>query len=181
MTRWPHRLRGALGMGLSWAVAWAVFGVALGVASVVTPWLSWDRLFAVYDAPLPTLALPGFVGGVLFALVLGVAARGRRLDELSMPAFAAWGAIGGLLLALVPALLVGVGMATIPALWPLTALVAGPFALLGAASAAASLGVARAGARRAALAAGGTDALPAPSVRPAGPAAAVAEGDAHRR
>ncbi len=92
-------------------------------------------------------AVPGFVGGALFSLVLGVAGRHRRFEELSLPRFAAWGAVGGVLLSLVPAAMVAVGLASIggsgQGLWQLTALVAGPFALLGAGSAAGTLLVAR--------------------------------------
>jgi hypothetical protein len=66
MTQWPGRIRGALGMGLTWAVAWALYGVLIGVASRVLPGLPWNSLFEIFDAPLPALAIPGFIGGVLF-------------------------------------------------------------------------------------------------------------------
>ena len=92
-------------MGMLWAISWAFGGVAIGAASLVTPWLPWDAFFRVYDAPLPTLAIPGFVGGLLFAGVLRVSARRRPLRDLSTRQFALWGAIGGLILALIPDLL----------------------------------------------------------------------------
>ena len=149
MNKWIRRLRGALGMGLTWAAGWAVFGVLIGVTSILLPGLPfWKPFFDVFDAPLPALAVPGFFGGALFSIVLGLAGRRRRFDELSLPRFAALGAIGGLMLSLLPAAMVGVGLATINAesglgLWQLTAMISGPLILLSAASASASLILAR--------------------------------------
>lgn len=149
MGPWVRRVRGAVGMGLTWAVLWALTGILVGVASIVLPWLPWDAFFRVFDAPLPALAVPGFVGGAIFSVVLGVAGRRRRFDQLSLGRFAAWGALGGFLLSLVPPAMVVLGLATPAAgalgLWRLTVVVSGPLALLGAASAAGSLAVARAG------------------------------------
>ena len=87
MKKWLRRIRGAVGMGLTWAVGWALFGVLIGVTSVLLPGLPWDLFFEVFDAPLPALAIPGFVGGALFSTVLGIAGRRRRFDELSLPRF----------------------------------------------------------------------------------------------
>ncbi|MDH4348941.1 MAG: hypothetical protein OEW17_09055, partial [Gemmatimonadota bacterium] len=102
MSQWQRRIRGAVGMGLTWALAWALVGLLIGVTSNLLPGLPWDAFFEVFDAPLPALAIPGFVGGALFSMVLGIAGRRRRFAELSLPRFAAWGAVGGLLLSLVP-------------------------------------------------------------------------------
>jgi hypothetical protein len=147
MKRWTRRLRGALGMGLTWAVAWALAGILIGVASMLLPGRLWDAFFSVFDAPLPALAIPGFVGGALFSLVLGVAARHRRFDELSLAQVTIWGALGGLLLALVPAVLVLLGLASVNAtahsLPGLTLIIACPLILLCALSAAGSLLLAR--------------------------------------
>lgn len=153
MTKWMKRARGVVGMGVTWAIAWAMFGLLIGVTSLLLPGLPfWDDFFRVYDAPLPTLAIPGFLGGALFSLVLGTLGRRRRFDELSMPRFAAWGAAGGLLVSLVPALLVALGLATIgqpyTSAWEITALIAGPLVFLSAASAAGSLALARKAQRR---------------------------------
>jgi hypothetical protein len=153
MQSWVRRIRGALGMGVTWAAAWAVVGLLIGVTSLLLPGLPWDAFFAVFDAPLPALAVPGFVGGAIFSVVLGIAARRRRFDQLSLPRFALWGALGGVLLSLVPAAMVTVGLATIGkgalGLWQLTAVVSGPLALLCAGSAAGSLALARRAEQRA--------------------------------
>ena len=146
MTKWLRRIRGAVGMGLTWAAGWAVFGLLIGVASILLPGLPWDAFFRVFDAPLPALAVPGFFGGVLFSLVLGIAARRRSFEQLSVARFAAWGALGGLLLCLLPHALVAVGLATVASggdLWRATAVIAGPFILLSAVSASGSLLLAR--------------------------------------
>lgn len=151
MAGWLRRLRGALGIGLSWAVVWGGVGLLIGVASLLTPWLPWDRFFAIFDAPLPALSVPGFVGGALFSVVLGVAGRRRRFDQLSLPRFAAWGALGGLLLSLVPVTLGALGLATFREglqVWQFTAMIAPPLMLLGAGSAAGSLALARRSERR---------------------------------
>src|SRR5262245_33226606 len=100
-------------MGLTWAVGWALFGLLIGVTSKLLPGLPWHYFFDVFDAPLPALAVPGFVGGALYSVVLGIAGRNRRFNELSLPRVTAWGAIGGLLLSLVPAAMVSVGLATL--------------------------------------------------------------------
>ena len=158
MKKWSRRIRGAVGMGLTWAVGWAFAGLLIGVASALLPGLPWDAFFRVFDAPLPALAIPGFVGGVLFAAVLGIAGRRRRFDELSLPRFAAWGAVGGLLLSLVPAAMVAVGLASLGrpdfGLWQLTAVISAPLTLLSAVSASGSLALAQRAEQRVLLDAG---------------------------
>ena len=142
MRKWLGRIRGAIGMGLTWALGWAIAGVLIGVSSRLLPFLPWDRFFEVFDAPLPALAVPGFFAGVFLSLVLGVGARRRRFHELSVPLFAALGAAGGLLLSLFPVALVAGGLASLnegSRLWTAIAVVSGPFVLLSAASAAATL------------------------------------------
>lgn len=65
--------------------------------------------------------------------------------------FAAWGALAGLMLSLIPATMVGLGLATPRAdlgIWRITATIAGPLMLLGAVSAAGSLVLARRAQRR---------------------------------
>lgn len=147
MTGLFRRIRGAIGMGVTWAVGWALAGVLIGVASILLPSLPWDAFFNIFDAPLPALAVPGFVGGLVFSAVLVVAGRRRRFDELSLPRFAAWGAVGGLLLAAVPGAMVLVGLATLgkdsAGVLALTAKIAPFLMILSSASATTSLLLAR--------------------------------------
>ena len=167
-----RRIRGAIGMGLTWAFGWAIAGLLIGALSVLLPGRLWDAFFEVFDAPLPALAVPGFFAGVFFSTVLGIAARRRSFRELSLPRFAAWGAVGGALLTLFPFALVTVGLAsragsTISTAQILAA-VGIPFVLLSAASATVTLLMARRAAEResrgdaggAALAESETHALP---------------------
>lgn len=35
MSRWLRRIRGAVGMGVTWAVGWALVGVLIGVSTLL--------------------------------------------------------------------------------------------------------------------------------------------------
>jgi hypothetical protein len=98
MKTWIQRIRGAAGMGLTWAVGWAPVGAIVGA---LVHWV-WGPspigLAAVVALNSATFAVLGFIGGMSFATVLRIAEGRRRFDELSLPRFAAWGAAGGLLL-----------------------------------------------------------------------------------
>lgn len=141
------RLRGLVWMSLTWAAGWAIAGLLVGAASLATPFLPWDAFFRVFDAPLPALGMPAFIGGAIFSIVIGTAEHRSKFEELSLGRFAAWGAAAGLLLSLVPAAMVGVGLASLNhpefGLWKLTALISGPLTLMGAVSGAAALQLAR--------------------------------------
>jgi hypothetical protein len=124
--RFLRLLRGAVGMGLTWALAWFGAGMILGL--IIGP--------IDDDVPLPIVfGMFGFMSGVAFSGVLKLVAGRRRFDELSLGPFAGWGAVGGLLL------------------WGLLAATAGPggepllllpvFASAGAGSAAGTLLLAR--------------------------------------
>ena len=144
-------------MGLTWAAGWAVAGLAIGVLSNLLPGNPLQWFFDAFDAPLPALAIPGFVGGIFFSIVLGIAGRRRSFRDLSLPVFALWGALGGVLLILFPFVLTATGLATLNVTdWKLVAAIGGPFVLFGAASASVSLIVAR---RSVALPARSEDAL----------------------
>jgi hypothetical protein len=147
-----RRIRGAIGMGLTWAIGWAIAGLLIGVGSILLPGLPWGAFLEVFDAPLPALAVPGFFAGVFFSTVLGVAGRRRSFDELSLPRVAAWGAVGGLLLTLFPFALVAVGLASREGshvgTGQILTVIGVPFVLLSAISASITLLVARRSARR---------------------------------
>lgn len=140
MSGWLRRIRGAVGMGLTWAITGFLAGGVIELIHNIWP----NPLGAAVDIWPAVLAYPGFLGGVAFSVVLGIAGRRRRFDQLSMPKFAMWGAIGGLLVSLVPAALVTLGMAsTTEPVWLLTLAVAGPFMAGGAIAASATLALAR--------------------------------------
>lgn len=96
MPNWMKRVRATLDMGVLWAAIG--FGVG-GVIELLDNLLPGGLAMASRVDMWPqTLAIPGFIGGVLFAIVLMIAARRQRLDELSMPTFAGMGAVAGLAL-----------------------------------------------------------------------------------
>lgn len=137
MNRWLRRARSALVMGLVWALVWAPVGVLIGL--IVDADGSMDE-------PWPLIgAYPGFLGGVVFAIVLGIVGRRHRFDELSMSRFAGWGAVAGLLVGLLPWFL-GTPAPGLPRWLP--ALVVGTITLMSALSAAGSLVLARRAQRR---------------------------------
>lgn len=143
MNPWLRRLRGAVGMGVTWAVGWAVVGILIGVASILLPFLPWEIFFGIFDAPLPALAWPGFFAGATFSVVLGIAGRRRRFDELSLPWMAGWGALGGAVFGSLPVALIASGGAPIAQLALLAGVWGGTVTVLSAASAAGTLLVAR--------------------------------------
>jgi len=140
MGRWLRRIRGAVGMGLTWGVGGFIVGFGIEMIHNVWP----TPLGSMVDIWPAALGFPAFFGGVVFSTVLGIVGRRRRFDELSLPKFAAWGAVGGLIVSLIPAAMVATGLATpnIP-LWQITAALVGPYALGSATAAAGSLALAR--------------------------------------
>ncbi|HTE47339.1 MAG TPA: hypothetical protein VK636_18960 [Gemmatimonadaceae bacterium] len=131
MKKWRRRIRAAIGMGLTWALAW--FGAGMALLLVVGP--------DAADVPFPLFfGLLGFLAGAAFSGILGILGRRRQFDQMSLPRFAGWGALGGLLLA---------GAVRLAAGPDGELLVLGPvFSLAGAISAAGTLALARRGQER---------------------------------
>lgn len=146
MKKWLRRIRGAVGMGLTWALVWAPVAVLIGF--FVDPDGSMDEMWVAIGA------YPGFLGGVVFSIVLAIAARRRRLEELSLSRVALWGAAAGLMVGVLP-FTIGEPTTERP-LWLLATVVIGTITLLSAASAAGSLALARMAEKRA-LPGGGAD------------------------
>jgi hypothetical protein len=138
--KWLRRVRGAVGLGLSWGVAGFLVGAGIEVIHNVWP----TPLGSMVDLWPAALGYPAFFGGVVFSTVLGIAGRGRRFDDLSLGSFAAWGAVGGLIVSLIPAAMVAMGLVTpnIP-LWQITGALVGPLTVGGAVAASGSLTIAR--------------------------------------
>ena len=135
MRTWWRRIRGAIGMGLTWAAAWGGAGTIMMLGFLLA---TGSRP----DAPFPLMfGVFGLVAGVTFSGVLGLVEGRRRFDQMSLPRFAAWGAAGGFLLSAI--FVLAVSLAGDPAfLWNLV-VVAPVFAVAGAGSAAGSLALAR--------------------------------------
>jgi len=120
-------MRGAIGMGLTWAFAW--FGAGMILLLIVGP--------DAADVPFPLgFGALGFLAGVTFSGVVGIVEGRRRFDQMSLPRFAVWGAVGGLLFSVIFVLAAALGAANLLVLAPI-------FALAGAGCAAGSLALAR--------------------------------------
>ena len=126
MRKWIGRVRGAIGMGLSWGAVWFAAGL-------LPRWVFGFNT----DAPLPLIfGVLGFVAGVTFSGLLVLTEGRRRFDQMSLPRFAGWGAAGGLLLSAVFAKAASLG-------WGDVAMIAPTFAAVCAVCASGSLAVAR--------------------------------------
>ena len=131
MGTWLRRIRGAIGMGITWAAVWFAAGsVPRWVFGVNT------------DAPLPLVfGVFGLMAGMVFSAVLALTEGRRSFDEMSLPRFAGWGAIGGLLLSALVAKVGSLAWGDVLALAP-------TLAVASAVSAAGSLAMARRAARQ---------------------------------
>lgn len=131
MRKGLRRIRGAIGMGFTWAAAWFAAGL-------VPRWV----LGFEADVPFPLVfGVLGFIAGVTFSGLLVLIEGRRRLDQMSLPRFAGWGAIGGLLLSALFAKAASLGWGDVIAIAP-------TFALACAVCASGSLALARRAVRR---------------------------------
>jgi hypothetical protein len=97
MTKWLNGTRGAIAMILTWTVGWGLgFGGLMEL---------YDPHGQIGDVWPTALAIPGFIGGIVFVALLRIAESGHRLDEVALARMTAWGAVAGVIL----------GVLTIPA------------------------------------------------------------------
>jgi hypothetical protein len=126
MRKWLRRIRGAIGIGFTWAAAWFVAGL-------VPRWVFGFNA----DVPFPLVfGLLGFIAGVIFSGLLVLTERRRTFDQMSLRRFALLGAIGGLLLSAIFTKAASLGWADVLAIAP-------AFAIAGAICASGSLALAR--------------------------------------
>ena len=91
-------LRGAVLMVLVWVIVWG-----LGFGGIIEAFI--DPEGQIIDVWPTFLAVPGFVGAVLFSVLLFISNRGRGFDEIATARFAICGILTG----------VGLGLLSIPA------------------------------------------------------------------
>ena len=157
MQKWLARIRGAVLMALIWAVIWAPFGPLAGL--IVDPDGTMDEPWILIGA------IPGFLCGLLFSVVLGITERRRAFHELSLARVAAWGAAGGLVLMGLNAAALGTPN-TEHLFWRARFLIMGGVTVLSAASAAGTLLLARMAKKKDALQTAGSPAYLPPEPEP---------------
>jgi hypothetical protein len=124
--KWLRRIRGAIGMGFTWAVAWAAVGS-------VPRWVFGFNT----DVPFPLVfGVLGFIAGVIFSGLLMLTEGRRGFDQMSLPRVAAWGAVGGVLLSAIFTRAASLGFGDVLAIAP-------TFAVASAICASGSLALAR--------------------------------------
>jgi len=124
--KWLRRIRGAIGIGFTWAAAW-------GVVGSVPRWLFGFNT----DVPFPLVfGVLGFIAGVIFSGLLMLTEGRRGFDQLRLSRFAAWGGVGGFLLSAIFTRAASLGWADALAIAP-------TFAVAGAICAYGSLALAR--------------------------------------
>ena len=129
MTKWVRPIRGAVGMGLIWALGGLAIGGLIELLDNILP--GGLAMASAVDMWPQTLAILAFRRGLVFGAVLGFARGRRRFDELSLAQFAVWGAAAGLVVGAV-AIAKGAGVGFV-----------GVTTLLSAAAGAGSLALAR--------------------------------------
>ena len=131
MRKWLRRIRGAIGLGFTWAAA-------CSAAGLVPRWV-----FGVNtDVPIPLVfGVFGLIAGVTFSGLVVLTEGRRRFDQLSLPRFAGWGGLGGLLLSALWAKAASLSWGDLLAIAP-------TFALASAICASGSLALARRAERR---------------------------------
>ncbi len=78
MKKWLRRIRGAVGMGLTWAAGWSPIGAVIGLVMGVV--LGGVPLGVVVARYVGMFAALGFFGGAIFSTVLRIAEGRRRFD-----------------------------------------------------------------------------------------------------
>ena len=97
MKHWLSGVRGTVAMVLTWTFGWGLgFGGLMEL---------YDPHGQIGDVWPTALAIPGFIGGIVFSALLRIAEGGRSFDEVSLARMTGWGAVAGLVL----------GVLTIPA------------------------------------------------------------------
>ena len=137
MNKWLERIRGAVGMGLTWVAVWGFVGALLLLSLGVLT--GSDPLAGSIVSIFGSCVLLGSIGGGALSVVPWLARR-RTFDEMSLPHFAGLGALVSLLMFVAAQALWGLGGApSTPDAW----IMATVTALVGAGSAASSLALAR--------------------------------------
>jgi hypothetical protein len=132
MSKWLKRIRGAVLLGLAWAVVWAPIAVVIGT-QIVDPDNSMDEMWVAIGA------YPGFLCGVVFCALLGLVQGHGRLERVSLLRAAMLGGLSGIAVGALPFLIGSYN----PEFALTRPVIVGSFTVLGALSAVASALVAQ--------------------------------------
>jgi hypothetical protein len=106
MNKVLHKVRGMLGVGVTWGALWAGIGAGIGVViGLVRPEV-WQWTNPVFEWAAG-MGLYGVVSGVGFGTLLTLREGRKTLSDLSLRRTALWGLLGG---AVVPLLFGAAGM-----------------------------------------------------------------------
>ena len=89
-------MSGVLGTFLM--IGFWVIGWGLGFGGIMEAFVDPDG--KIQDVWLTVLAVPGFIGGIVFSGLLWFGEGGRSFDKISLPRFAISGAVTGIVLGL---------------------------------------------------------------------------------
>ena len=91
MKKWMSGVRGTVLMIVLWVIGWG-----LGFGGIMEAFIDPDG--KIGDVWPTALAVPGFIGGVIFSGLLAFAERGKSFDTISLLRFGLWGAVTGIVL-----------------------------------------------------------------------------------
>ena len=103
-----RRLRGLVGISLTWAVLWVPLG---WLASVVDAVARGRPVEALFWSDVRTLMTIGAICGFLFGMVLAAAAKRKTFEQLTLGRTALWGVAAGMVIPGVFAVFNGIGAA----------------------------------------------------------------------
>jgi hypothetical protein len=92
MKKWLIGTRGTIAMILTWTLGWG-----LGFGGIME---LYDPNGQIGDVWPTALAVPGFIGGIVFSALLRLAEGRRSFDEIPIARFGMWGVVTGLVLGL---------------------------------------------------------------------------------
>ncbi len=93
MKKLLRRLRGLLGVGVTWGILWGGIGAGIGLlVGAISPevWM-WTNPILEYGIGI---GLYGFVSGIGFGTLLSLGEGRRTILDLSLGRVAAWGVLG---------------------------------------------------------------------------------------
>lgn len=98
MSRWLRRLRGFLGVGVTWGIGWSAVGALMMSIVLLLDPASIDA--GDFTGMLGVFFTLGVISGSVFSLALAVLESRKSIRELSAGRMAVWGAVGASLLPL---------------------------------------------------------------------------------